>query len=136
MTPEQAARLRAGLLALAPAERFAARFYEVLFALDPAARRLFSGPIDAQAAKFADMISSLAATLDDPARASAMVAELGRRHAGYGVAEHHYDAVGAALLQALRQAHGPDWDEALEDAWASFYGELAEGMIAAAPHAR
>lgn len=133
MTPDSRDRLRASLAALAPqSQRFARDFYDRLFALEPSARALFAAPIDQQADKFMAMVEALVDGLDDPHRLRATFAEMGRRHAGYGVEESHYDAVGAALLTALHAAHGESWNEDMEIAWAEFYGELAEAMIAAA----
>ncbi len=60
------------------------------------------------------------------------VRELGRRHAGYGVTEAHYDTVGAALLWTLEQGLGASFTPEVRAAWASAYGVLAGAMKAAA----
>jgi hemoglobin-like flavoprotein len=57
---------------------------------------------------------------------------LGRRHAGYGVREEHYDSVGAALLWTLDQGLGDAFDDETADAWATAYTTLASVMIDAA----
>jgi hemoglobin-like flavoprotein len=59
------------------------------------------------------------------------VRALGERHGRYGVTDSHYDEVGAALIQTLREGLGEAFDEALESAWATAYAFLAERMIAA-----
>jgi hemoglobin-like flavoprotein len=133
MDAEDLRRVRDSFARLAAdGARFAESFYDELFALAPATRPMFTGPMDVQRRKFVDMLGSIVDALDAPERARAMFAELGRRHAGYGVEEGDYDAVGAALLRTLRESLGPDFDEALEAAWAGVYGELSEAMIAAA----
>ena len=38
-----------------------------------------------------------------------VVEDLGRRHAGYGVKDEHYDSVGAALLWTLERGLGKAW---------------------------
>lgn len=58
--------------------------------------------------------------------------DLGRRHAGYGVTEAHYDTVGAALLWTLEQGLGSSFTPEVRTAWASAYGRLAGVMKAAA----
>ena len=60
------------------------------------------------------------------------VQALGRRHAGYGVREQHYDTVGAALLWTLEQGLGDAFGDETADAWATAYTTLASVMIEAA----
>jgi hemoglobin-like flavoprotein len=40
------------------------------------------------------------------------IADLGKRHPGYGVTDAHYDSVGAALLWRLEQGLGEAWTAA------------------------
>jgi hemoglobin-like flavoprotein len=56
------------------------------------------------------------------------VQDLGRRHAGYGVTDAHYETVGAALLWTLEKALGPAFTSEVRDAWATVYGVLASVM--------
>jgi hemoglobin-like flavoprotein len=56
---------------------------------------------------------------------------LGRRHAGYGVRETHYDTVGEALLWTLGQGLGDGFTPELRDAWTEAYTTLASVMIGA-----
>ncbi|NCT68359.1 MAG: hemin receptor [Rhodanobacteraceae bacterium] len=112
-------------------EDFGRRFYATLFRLRPDARRLFPADTDMQARKLADMLATIVRDLDDPARLEREFAALGRRHAEYGVSEDDYDDVGAALLMTLRESLGAAFTPALEQAWATLYGDLAEAMIAA-----
>jgi len=60
------------------------------------------------------------------------VRELGRRHAGYGVTDAHYDTVGVALLWTLERGLGSSFTPEVRAAWASAYGLLAGVMKAAA----
>jgi hemoglobin-like flavoprotein len=61
-----------------------------------------------------------------------VVQALGRRHAGYGVEERHYDTVGAALLWTLSMGLGREFTPEVEQAWAAVYGLLATTMKGAA----
>src|SRR3546814_20639091 len=61
-----------------------------------------------------------------------VVQDLGRKHAGYGVRDDHYDAVGAALLWTLEQGLGPDFTPETRTAWTEVYGILAGVMKEAA----
>jgi hemoglobin-like flavoprotein len=58
-----------------------------------------------------------------------MVDELGRRHAGYGVKEAHYDSVGAALLWTLEQGLGEAWTPDVAAAWTDVYVLLSGIML-------
>ena len=58
--------------------------------------------------------------------------DLGRRHVGYGVADEHYDTVGAALLWTLEKGLGRAFTPEVKDAWATVYGVLATTMKNAA----
>ena len=81
-------------------------FYDRLFALDPAVRPLFKGDMREQGRKLMMMIGTAVAGLSDLPRLVPAVQSLGKRHAGYGVRDAHYDSVGLALLKTLRQGIG------------------------------
>jgi hemoglobin-like flavoprotein len=53
---------------------------------------------------------------------------LGRRHAGYGVQEHHYATVAEALLWTLEQGLGNEFTTETKQAWVEAYGLLASTM--------
>ena len=109
-----------------------ALFYAKLFAVDPALRPLFKGPIEDQAAKLMQMIGVAVGKLDDLDALLPVLGNLGRRHAGYGVQDTHYETVGAALLQTLEQGLGAGFTPAVREAWTEVYGVLADVMSAAA----
>ena len=48
-----------------------------------------------------------------------VVEDLGRRHAGYGVKDEHYDSVGAALLWTLERGLGKAWTPQVAEASAT-----------------
>jgi len=60
------------------------------------------------------------------------IADLGRRHAQFGVTDAHYDAVGAALLWTLEQGLGSGWTPEVKVAWSGAYALLADVMRTAA----
>lgn len=131
MTPAQIDLVRQTFTAVTDApEAFTADFYAELFRLDPTLRPLFPVDMDEQGRKLAAMLGAVVKGLGDPAL-TAQYRVLGQRHARYGVREEHYDLVGTALLKTLHVALGPRYDDAVEAAWATLYGEIAETMIAA-----
>lgn len=124
-------RVRESHARLTDPRAFGTRFYAQLFAQRPDARRLFPQDLDAQVSKLVDMLASIVRGLDTQDSLQQEFAELGRRHAGYGVGEDDYDDVGSALLMTLRECLGEAFTPEVEEAWATLYGDLAEAMIAA-----
>ena len=131
MTPQEISQVRDSYAQLGDTRAFAQRFYALLFERRPDARQLFPVNLDAQVQKLADMLQSIVDSLEFPDRLERQFAELGRRHAAYGVQEADYDDVGTALLKALRDRLGSRYTESVEQAWGKVYGDLAEAMIAA-----
>jgi hemoglobin-like flavoprotein len=114
------------------APQAAALFYANLFEADPTLQRLFKGDMVVQGAKLMQMIELAVAKLDSPAVLMPALQGLGRRHAGYGVQDAHYDSVGAALIKTLRQGLGVAFTAEVEEAWVEVYGVLAGTMKEAA----
>jgi len=65
-----------------------------------------------------------------PAILEPMLRRLGARHVDYGAREEHYPAVGGALLGALAEVGGDDWNDELAEAWAEAYREISRHMLA------
>jgi hemoglobin-like flavoprotein len=99
------------------AEPFALLFYGKLFELDPGSRRLFHNDLAVQGRKVMDMLASVAESLDDFQPMRARLAELGRKHADFGVRPEQYDTLTTALLWSVGQALGPSFDASTREAW-------------------
>jgi hemoglobin-like flavoprotein len=123
MTREQRALVRESWLRCQPTLRQAgAQFYERLFALDPAARRLFAGTdMAAQQRKVVAMLTEIVAQLDRPESLVPEVSALGRQHVHYGVKEADYETAGAALLWTIEQGLGDAFTPAVREAWTEAY---------------
>lgn len=133
MTPQQIERVQANFAKLAPiADRAAATFYERLFETAPEVKALFPNAMEAQRQKLVAALAMVVDNLGDLDAIAPAVAELAMRHVAYGVRPEHYDAVGAALLWALEQGLGSDFDPAAREAWTQAYSALSATMIAAA----
>src|SRR3546814_1935381 len=78
-------------------------FYTRLFETAPEVKPLFKGDIKEQGRKLMATIGLAVSSLDRLPQLVPVVQDLGRKHAGYGVRDDHYDAVGAALLWTLEQ---------------------------------
>ena len=107
-------------------------FYKNLFALDPSLQALFKSDIAVQGERLMQMIGAAVGLLDQPHKLIPVLENLGRRHAGYGVRDEHYDTVGSALLTTLQQGTGVAFTPEVRDAWIDVYGVIASTMKAAA----
>jgi hemoglobin-like flavoprotein len=134
MTPNQVDLIRASWASVEPIQDVAATlFYDRLFELDPALRRLFRNADMAQQKKILmQTLTVVVKSLDRLDQLVPAIEALGRRHAGYGVRPEHYETVGAALLWTLGQGLGEAFTSDVERAWTQAYSTLASVMIAAA----
>jgi hemoglobin-like flavoprotein len=107
-------------------------FYEKLFELDPSLRPMFRGDMAEQRKKLMQMLTAAVKGLDRLEQLVPVVQDLGRRHARYGVAEAHYETVGAALLWTLEMGLGKAFTAEVKDAWTAVYVLLATTMKDAA----
>ena len=127
------ALLRLSLQRLAPnADAVAELFYGRLFQLDPSLRAMFHGDMRAQGRKLFSVLQVVVQNVDRFDAIVPVVQGLGRRHAGYGVRDEHYDTVRAALIWTLQSALGDDLTPATAAAWADVYDMVAGVMRAAA----
>src|SRR5687768_11035390 len=133
VTDTQKALVQQSFAAVAPiADDAAALFYRRLFELDPSLERMFKGDMAEQRRKLMQMLTAAVKGLDRLEHLVPVVEDLGRRHAGYGVADAHYDTVGAALLWTLEKGLGQAFTPEVQDAWVAVYGLLAGTMKNAA----
>jgi len=104
-------------------------FYSKLFFDMPYLEKLFHTPREEQSRKLIEMLSIIVGRLDNLDELTEEIKQLAIRHVQYGVKEPHYKAVGTALLWTLQQGLGKDWDEGVEEAWASCFNILSTTMI-------
>jgi len=137
MNAHHAALIRRSFDQIAPvADDTAALFYRTLFEQWPELRPLFHGDLAAQGRRLMEMIGAAVRLLDHPQSLLPVLAQLGARHAGYGVQPGDYRKVGQALIATLTEALGDDFDDATREAWAAMYALVSTTMMAAAPAAR
>jgi hemoglobin-like flavoprotein len=133
VTPDQVRLVQHSFAALAPrAEEVAVLFYERLFGLDPALRAMFPADMAGQRRKLMAVLAKTVQALERPRALAPLLDALGRRHAGYGVRDAHYDTLGEALSETLRLSLGEAFDAETEAAWAACYALVATAMREAA----
>jgi hemoglobin-like flavoprotein len=133
MTTEQIHLIRQTFDLVAPmADSVAAAFYRRLFELDPSLRSMFPPVLVEQGRKLMQMLGAAVGMLDRPQQLIPVLESLGKRHAGYGVRDEHYDTVGEALLWTLERGLGQVFTSEVKTAWASLYGVVATTMKNAA----
>ena len=136
MTPKEIQLVQASFAKVAPvAEKAAETFYNRLFALDPSLRALFKGDMAEQGKRLMAMLAVTVNGLNNIEDLVPAVQDLGRRHAGYGVKNEHYDTVGGTLLDTLGTALGDAFTPEIKAAWGTVYGVLSSTMIEAANRA-
>jgi hemoglobin-like flavoprotein len=85
-----------------------------------------------QGKKLMQMIGACVKGLDALDQLVPTVKDLGRRHAGYGVTDAHYQTVGGALLLTLERGLGSAFTPAVQAAWTTVYTVVATTMKAGA----
>lgn len=108
------------------------RFYALLFGERPDLRELFPAAMDTQRDRFFNALVHVVQGAERLEFRQDYLAQLARDHRKYGVRPDHYDAVGRALIGALRLELGDAWTAAMEQEWASTYALISRMMVEAA----
>jgi len=103
-------------------------FYDRLFEIDPSLQPMFRRSRREQARLLAQTLTVVVKGIDRPSQLRGGVEALGERHAGYGVRDEHYEAVGQALLWTLETGLKDAFTSEVRDAWVTAYGWLAYTM--------
>jgi NAD(P)H-flavin reductase/hemoglobin-like flavoprotein len=111
------------------AERVAEYFYAMLFSLAPAARDMFPANMQVQRSRLLRALVHVVQMVDRPDDLIPFLRQLGRDHRKFGVVTSHYEAVGMALLAAVKRYAKEAWTEEVERAWAEAYTIMARAML-------
>jgi len=130
MNAQQIQLVRSSFALVQPiATQAAALFYDKLFASDPSLRQLFRGDMAEQGERLMSMIGAAVSLLERPESLLPVLRKLGARHVGYGVQDHHYATVGAALIDTLEQGLGEAFTPEVREAWGVLYGVVSRTMM-------
>jgi len=111
-------------------EELVDRFYRRLFNDAPTTRALFAqADMRAQKRALLGALVALRRSLRDLSSVAPFIADLGARHARYGVSVEHYPLVGAALLETMAEIAGAAWQPSFTTEWGRAYQIVAQIMI-------
>jgi len=96
----------------------------------PETRLLFRGDLDRQRSRLLTMITAMVGSLDQPDVFESIVADLTKRHPGYGVRPEHYGPFEEALIWGLSECLGPAFGPEAEAAWRGLFHTLDPGAHA------
>ena len=130
MTPQQIDLIKQTWASVGPiADAVPEIFYKRLFEIDPSTKPLFARvDMTRQHGKLLDAIELVAECASHLEDLGPALKDLGARHVRYGVADRHYDSVGAALIWTLEQGLGADFTDEVRNAWTVAYGKIAQTM--------
>src|SRR6516162_7307548 len=111
-------------------------FYGRLFEIAPETRALFKIDIREQSQKLVETLRLTIEALDKFDELLPVLAELGRKHVGYGVQPYQYEQLRSALLWALGQALGLEFDRETRAAWDQLLSMISAVMLDGAAQAR
>jgi hemoglobin-like flavoprotein len=111
-------------------------FYDRLFYIAPSLRTMFPADMRDQKRKLMVMLAAAVHGLTDLDTLAPKLMELGARHAGYGVQDSHYKAVGEALIWTLERGLADAFTPQVERAWVRVYLLIAATMQAGADEVR
>jgi NAD(P)H-flavin reductase/hemoglobin-like flavoprotein len=114
------------------AEEVAHYFYSMLFSIEPSVREMFPVNMQVQRSRLLRALVHVVQLVDRPDDLVPFLEQLGRDHRKFGVVSKHYEAVGMALITAVKRYSGTRWTDDVEHAWAEAYTIMARTMLAAA----
>lgn len=107
-------------------------FYGMLFTLAPETRDLFPANMAVQRSRLLRALVHVVQMVDQPATLVPFLRQLGRDHRKFGVVTVHYQAVGTALISAVKRFSGDAWTPTIEKAWGEAYSLMSTTMLEAA----
>lgn len=136
LTPEQTAIVKATVPLLETGgEALTTHFYRIMLSEHGDVRPLFNQAHQAsgdQPRALANAVLRYARHIDDLGALGSLPAQIIQKHVALQVLPEHYPIVGSCLLRAIREVLGEDIaTDAVIEAWAAAYGQLADILIGA-----
>jgi nitric oxide dioxygenase len=105
------------------------QFYQRLFEINPKLKHLFSISIEKQAKKIMDTLTFIVKCLQNTENFDHNIDELARKHDQYHVQAIHYEQVGRALIDTLKNVLEHNWTIDMEIAWVKLYIIISDKML-------
>ncbi|HVY13998.1 MAG TPA: NO-inducible flavohemoprotein [Rhodopila sp.] len=136
LTSEQTAIIKATVPILETGgEALTTHFYKIMLGEHAEVRPLFNQAHQASGAQpraLANSVLMYARHIDNLGALGALPAQIINKHVALQVQPEHYPIVGSCLLRAIREVLGAEVaTDAVIDAWAAAYGQLADILIGA-----
>lgn len=129
-TPRQIELIRESFRRLSQdSDHSVAAFYDRLFDTEPRLRFLFPDELAETQQKLISMFTFLVLRLDRWEEVRPRLANLGLRHASYGVQPSDYAAFGRAISAVLRDSLGVMEGSETHDAWQYLFTEISDAMV-------
>jgi NAD(P)H-flavin reductase len=107
-------------------------FYARLFVENPHFRSMFPLAMNVQRDRLFRALVTMVQAVERPEQVVPLLQQLARDHRKFDVQPAHYDAVGRALIGAIKEYSYGEWSDELEAAWWRTYSIAARTMIDAA----
>jgi nitric oxide dioxygenase len=125
-----AMRLRRSFAAIVPSGgAFADLFYDRLFAAAPTVRAMFPHDMAEQKQKLLATLAWVVEHLEQGEALKARLRELGQRHERYGARAADYPVVADAMIAAMAEIAGPNWDGEIAADWRTALERVADIML-------
>ncbi len=113
-------------------EALTRHFYARMFQGNPELKQIFNQghqQSGQQQQALAMAVAAYAEHIDDPSVLGPVLERIAHKHVSLGIRPEHYAIVGKHLLASIREVLGEAATDALIDAWAAAYGQLAEVLV-------
>jgi nitric oxide dioxygenase len=136
LSPQQISLIKATVPLLETGgEALTRHFYQLMFSQYPEVRALFNQAHQASGSQqraLANAVLMYARHIDKLEALGPLVGQIVNKHVSLQILPEHYPIVGSCLLQAIREVLGAEIaTDAVIEAWAGAYGQLADILIGA-----
>lgn len=111
------------------------RFYAHLFSRHPALRPMFPDDMSGQKKKLLASLVLVIGNIRAVEKLEKPLADMGRRHVGYGAEAEHYPVIRDTLVSVMADMAGEAWSDQLSDDWAGALDFMASVMLKGAQQA-
>ncbi|OQR91327.1 hypothetical protein ACHHYP_04798 [Achlya hypogyna] len=105
---------------LTPTKFFYTTFYSLMFKEAPSIRPMFRSSMTVQGKVLAGIIGTMA-TVIKSRNVVQVCQDLAARHTTFGATKEHYNVMGLVLLKTLAIISGPEWNDAVHEAYYTAY---------------